>query len=213
MAKLITLVLLAIVAIVAIFVFAERAFSPTFQQCVATHQNNKQTSASDENPFSLKIAINDYVRCSARLVKVYEASITALGTIIIAAFTGTLWIATSTQARLTREAFIADKRAFVFASGIQPLYEPDVTTGHFNWRVGPIWQNSGDTPTRGLRLYTDGLLSNVPIPATFDFNQIDLAARPGPGMLGPKMSSAGGQAPHMPGTRSYPTRPFRYSER
>jgi hypothetical protein len=176
MAKLIILVLLAIVAIVAIFVFAERAFSPTFQQCVAT--SNKQASASDENLSSLKIAINNYVRCSARLVKIYEASITALATIIIAAFTGTLWIATSTQAKLTREAFIADKRAFVFASGILPLYEPDVTTGHFNWRVGPVWQNSGDTPTRGLRIYTDGLLTNVPIPAAFDSSQIDPAPAP-----------------------------------
>jgi hypothetical protein len=194
MAKLIVLVLVAFVAIAAIFIFAERAFSPTFRQCVATHQNG-----ASESPSSLKITVNDYVRCSARLVKVYEASIAALGTIIIAAFTGTLWIATSTQARLTREAFIADKRAFVFASGIQPLYEPDANTDHFNWRVGPIWQNSGDTPTQGLRIYTDGFLSNVPIPAKFDFNQIDPRALPGPGMLGPKMSSAGGQAPHMPG--------------
>ena len=198
MAKPIIWVLLAIVAIGAIFVFVERAFSPTIQQCVATHQNNKQTSAADESAFSLKIAMKDYVRCSARLVKVYEFSITALATIIIAAFTGTLWIATSTQARLTREAFIADKRAFVFASGIQSFYEPNVNTGHFNWRVGPVWQNSGDTPTRGLQIYTDGLLTNVPIPATFDFNQTDPAVPPGPGMLGPKMSSAGGQAPHMP---------------
>ena len=69
MPKLIISVLLAIVAIVVVFVFAERAFSPTFQQCVATHQNNKKTSASDENTFSLKNAIKDYVRCSARLVK------------------------------------------------------------------------------------------------------------------------------------------------
>ena len=63
MAKPIIWVLLAIFAIGAIFVFVERAFSPTFQQCVATHQNNKHESA-----FSLKIAMKDYVRCSARLV-------------------------------------------------------------------------------------------------------------------------------------------------
>jgi hypothetical protein len=69
MAKPIIWVLLAIVAIGAIFVFVERAFSPTIQQCVATHQNNKQTSAADESAFSLKIAMKDYVRCSARLVK------------------------------------------------------------------------------------------------------------------------------------------------
>jgi hypothetical protein len=199
MGKQLCLLLTTFVIIVAACVFAERAFSPTFQQCIATHQDDKQNDATEKNSSAFGVIVGSYTRCSVRLVKVYQAAITAVATLIIAAFTGTLWIATSRQAALTRDAFIADKRAFVFASGIQALYEPDTTTNHFNWRVGPIWQNSGDTPTRNMRLYTDGILTNVLMSPNFDFNQIDPAQPPGPGMLGPKMHSGGGQAPHMPG--------------
>src|SRR5215831_11678410 len=62
----------------------------------------------------------------------------------------------------SREAFVADKRAFVFASGINSFYEHDKMTGNFNWRLSPVWQNSGDTPTQNLRLYTDCFFSNAP---------------------------------------------------
>jgi hypothetical protein len=47
---------------------------------------------------------------------------------VIAAFTFTLWRATTAQFELARDAFIADKRAFVFASGIQAVYERDAAT-------------------------------------------------------------------------------------
>jgi hypothetical protein len=140
----------------------------------------------------------NYVRCTGEFLDESEGTVTAIATIVIAAFTCTLWIATSQQAQLTREAFIADKRAFVFASGVQAIYEPDVGTGHFNWRVMPIWLNSGDTSTRNLQLYSDCFLSNAPIPANFDFNYTDPIQGPGTGMLGPKVSSAAGQSPHIP---------------
>jgi hypothetical protein len=177
------------IVFVAAFVFIERSFSPTFQQCVASPEGN--------NPSLFGVTIDQYVRCTGGFVKTYEAAISALAAVIIAAFTGTLWVATSRQAALTREAFIADKRAFVFASGIQSFYEPD-PSGHFNWRIAPVWQNSGDTPTRRLRIYTDGFFSNAPISPTFDFNYIDPKSPAGTGLLGPKMPCIGGQAPHSP---------------
>ena len=158
----------------------------------------KQMAPPEKNPSAFGVTIDSYVRCTGRFVKTYEAAIAALATIIIAAFTCTLWIATSQQAQLTREAFIADKRAFVFAAGVQAMYEPDVGTGHFNWRVMPIWQNSGDTSTQDLQLYSDCFFSNAPIPANFDFNYLDPLQGPGTGMLGPKGSSAAGQSPHIP---------------
>ena len=178
MARQIALLSAILIVLLAVFVFAERTFSSSFQQCIGSQENN------EKEPSVFGITVDNYVRCTGDFVKTYEAAIGALATIMIAAFTGTLWIATSRQAQLTREAFVADKRAFVFASGIQPHDEPDVATGHFNWRLGPIWQNSGDTPTQGLQIYTDGFLSNVPISPTFDFNYIDPVAPPGPGMLG-----------------------------
>jgi hypothetical protein len=191
----IALVIGAFIILVVVFVFLESTFSSTFQQCIAAHE----AGTANDHPSVFGITVDAYFRCTGSFVKSYEAAIGALGTIIIAAFTATLWIATSRQAELTREAFIADKRAFVFASGISPFYEPDPATSHFNWRIAPTWQNSGDTPTRALRIYTDCVFSNAPIPPTFDFNYVDPNSRPGMGnMLGPKMVSIGGQAPHLP---------------
>ena len=190
--------LISIVVLLALFVAIERTSSPFFQSCITDQQETKSDTASKENPSSDGTILTRYVNCSGRFIEGHGVGITALATVIIAAFTCTLWIATSQQAQLTREAFIADKRAFVFASGIQPVFEPDIASGHFNWRIGPIWHNSGDTATQGLQIYTDGFLSNVPIPPNFDFNQINANVPPGAGMLGPKMFSAGGQAPHMP---------------
>jgi hypothetical protein len=122
MSKQIAVLLAIFVVLCALFVVVERTFSPSFQQCIA---------AAEENPSAFGVTVS-YARCTVRILQSYEAVITAVATIVIAAFTGTLWWATSRQAQLTREAFIADKRAFVFASGLQPLYEPDTTTGHFN---------------------------------------------------------------------------------
>lgn len=189
------------IVLLAILFIGEKYLSSIFQECVEQNEktNKNATSENDQAAYqTILVAVRANTRCSGEFIEAHNGAITALATIIIAAFTGTLWAATNSQAKLTREAFVADKRAFVFASGIQPLYEPNPTTGHFNWRISTVWQNSGDTPTQGLRLYSDGLLSNVPIPPTFDFNFIDPIAPPGAGMLGPKMISPAGQAPHMP---------------
>jgi len=199
MGRHIVFLLATIFVLVAAFVFVERSFSPTFKQCVATQEANESGNSPKENQSVFGATVDSYVRCTGDFVNDSGSAITAIATVIIAAFTFTLWIATKTQSELSREAFIADKRAFVFAGGIAPFYEPDVATGHFNWRIGVTWKNSGDTPTRNLRLYVDGFLSNVPISPTFDFSQASAAVPPGPGMLGPKMDGVAGQAPHMPG--------------
>src|ERR1700682_1796652 len=98
------------------FVGFERAFSPIFQICVTQNQNTDANKTAKENPTALSTAIQTYVRCTGEFVDAHSPAITAVATIIIAAFTGTLWVATSRQAQLTGEALIADKRAFVFRS-------------------------------------------------------------------------------------------------
>lgn len=189
---------LALAIILMVFIACERLFSPSFKECIAKHQTYDESNSAKENPSGFLGAITAYAECSGDFIDKNNGSITALATIIIAAFTATLWRATTAQGILAREAFIADKRAFVFPSGITPFYEPDAATGHFNWRIGVTWQNSGDTPTRQLRFYVDGLLTNAPITPSYDFNYIDPRATPGPGMLGPKTPGSAGQAPHMP---------------
>jgi hypothetical protein len=59
-------------------------------------------------------------------------NISALATVVIAAFTITLWVATSRQAGLTREALIANKRAFVYAVNIFQSFDYDKATKLYN---------------------------------------------------------------------------------
>jgi hypothetical protein len=103
----------------------------------------------------------------------------------------------SNQGELTKEALIADKRAFVFASGINPFWELDKRSGTYHWRIRPVWRNAGDTPTRRLRLYTDCEIRNSSLPENFRF--VDGAIPAGAGLLGPRQESMGGAAPLLPG--------------
>jgi hypothetical protein len=191
------LLLVVTLAILSGFVVFERSFSQPFAQCVAGHQNEKGQTPPKEDGTFLGLTVNRYTWCSGDFVESNKDAITALATLIIAVFTATLWIATNNQATITRHAFIAQKRAFVFATGIRGLYEPDQSgNGLWNWRLSPIWQNSGDTATRGLRFYCDCLLSNSAMPPTFPLEYVDPAVGFGSGMMGPKFSSPAGQAPH-----------------
>src|SRR5436190_374383 len=130
MRRQVAFLLATLILFVLALVFVERVFSPSFQQCINQNNSTKAGTADKETNAPSSTTIFNYVRCTGEFLDQSEGTVTAIATIVIAAFTCTLWIATSQQALLTREAFIADKRAFVFASGIQPLYEPDVTTGH-----------------------------------------------------------------------------------
>ena len=126
----------------------------------------------------------------------HGTGITALATLVIAAFTGTLWRATSLQASLSRNAIIADKRAFVFATNIQQYWDRNAA-GEYLWRFRPIWQNSGDTTTKQLRIYTECEVRNSELPLGFDFTRVRYAV--GSGMAAPKGIFVGGLAPPYPG--------------
>ena len=136
----------------------------------------------------------DIWRCTGHFIDKNDSIILALAT---ALFTIVLVVVTNRQARLTKEALIADKRSFVFADGIKPEWHLDRGSGQYHWRFRPAWRNSGDTPTKGLTIYTDCELRNSLLPSGYNFNQTRLA--PGTGMLGPKTQMFGGLAPHIPG--------------
>jgi hypothetical protein len=122
--------------------------------------------------------------------------ITAAATAAIAVFTIVLVLVTNRQAKLTKQALIVDKRAFVFAAGFNPEWILDATTGHYLWKFRPVWQNSGDTATKGLNFYVDAELRNSTLPPNFNF--VEGTVPPGPGMLGPKSSAVAGNAPLLP---------------
>jgi hypothetical protein len=135
--------------------------------------------------------LSAYVECSGAFLDHHGTAVTAVATIVIAAFTGTLWFATIQSTELARESFTADKRPFVFAMGLNGFWEREKTTGQYNWRFRPLWQNSGDTPSKNLRIHTGCELRNAPLPVGFNFNQ----AREGTGLLPPKAPLSGGLAP------------------
>lgn len=126
----------------------------------------------------------------------YGAAITVLATLVIAIFTIVLALCTTWQARLTREAMLVDKRAFVFAVGLDPLHEPDEGTGLYNWRFRPLLRNSGDTPTKNMTFHTGYALRDTPLPPEFNFDYA--TDKIGKGMLPPKFNISGSQAPDLP---------------
>ena len=81
----------------------------------------------------------------------YTLVLTAF-TAALAISTGFLWWETRQARRLTKDAMVIDNRAFVFATGFTPNWEFDAH-GVLAWRFHPEWMNSGDTPTKNLRLY------------------------------------------------------------
>jgi hypothetical protein len=104
-------------------------------------------------------------------------------------------LVTNRQAKLTKEALVADKRAFVFAESLFSYWE-NGQNGTYNWRFRPVWKNSGDTPTKRLEIHTNCELRNSPLPDGFDFNYA--TSNVGGGLLGPRDSSTGGLAPNYP---------------
>lgn len=94
---------------------------------------------------------------------------------------------------IARDAMIAGERAFVFAIGVDSFWERDKETNDFHWRFRPRWHNSGDTPTKNLNIYTDGILSDSCLPPDFKFPEPK--DPPGTGLLAPKMTQHGGLWP------------------
>lgn len=185
---------LAIFAVfVGMYVLFERALAPSFQQCIAEKPADKEGTPPKEDQPGFVSVVASYGTCSGRFIEAHGGGITALATIVIAAFTVTLWVATSRQASLTREALIVDKRAFVFASVLNPVWEIDAATQKYNWRLRPTWQNSGDTPTKDLRIFVACEIRNSVLPDGFDFRQ--MTGGDGTGLLGPKASNLGGVGP------------------
>ena len=127
------------------FIAIERGFSLSFNRCLNPEGENAAAGFGS--------AVSSYASCTGTFVDVNSGGITALATLVIAAFTATLWGATSRRARLTREAFVADQRAFVFATSFRQLWESDKTTGLCNWRLRPVLRNSGATPTKNMATY------------------------------------------------------------
>lgn len=96
---------------------------------------------------------------------------------------------------IAREAMIAGERAFVFAVGVSPLWEHDITSNSYNWRFRPIIKNFGDTPTRKMTMHTRVEVRSVSLPKGFDFDY--QTSQTGTGLLAPNTDGLGSLAPPM----------------
>jgi hypothetical protein len=181
------LFVLILLIFLGLFFLVESQFSSVFSTCLAAEGGQLARS---------------HLRCTGKFIDENTAALTAIGTLVIAAFTGTLWMATSRQARLASDTLIANQRAFVFVPNISPLWELDNATGLYNWRLRPVLRNTGDTPTRNMTMYVECEIRNNPIPDQYSFTpQAQNAAT---GTIPPKFELAGGQAPRMPGAAITP---------
>ncbi len=187
------LIAFALFVVATTLLIGAREFSSKFQECQA--KQYAETSAP-EHPERLSQFIVRRViasRCTARYIRRENAAITAIATLLIAAFTGTLWMATSRQAQLTREALIADKKAFVFVTTFNQTWTKDEITGVYAWQFRPVLRNSGDTPTRGMRTYVNCEILDSRLPDGFDFTAVE--ANVITGTIPPKFELQGGLAP------------------
>jgi len=166
--------------------------SATFQTCIGQSQESGAKQPSEQSVSILAVA-GAYRDCLGRFVGENDAAITAISTVIIAIFTLVLAGVTDRQARLTKEALVQDRRAFVSAIGFTQYFESDPATGNYNWRFRPTLVNSGETPTNNLTMYVQCAIRNSVLPAGFDFDAN--SGPPGNGLLGPKATSQGGIAP------------------
>lgn len=114
--------LVSMIVLLTSFVASERAFSPSFQVCISTDKNADKSSTSKKEPSSFGVTVTQYVRCTGRFIDSHGVGITALASIIIAAFTGTLWVATSRQATLTKIAAEAAKQSADALPAIERCY-------------------------------------------------------------------------------------------
>jgi hypothetical protein len=175
-----------------LFIVLERNFSPSFEACI----NHDRETTADSTTLGV------YVHCTGTFIADNNGAITALATLVIAAFTATLWFATNRQAELTKEAFIADKRAFIFATGFNLAWEQDKATGQYNWRFRPVLRNSGGTPTKTMEMYVACEVRNAALPPGYKFTpQVHNIAR---AVMPPMFELQGGLAPQIPGAAITP---------
>jgi hypothetical protein len=193
MLKQATYFLASIIALLVIFVAAERTSSPFFEHCIAEQQNAKSDAATKDQPSGYGTTLTSYVNCSGQFIERHGVGFTALATFMIAAFTCTLWLASSKQAELTKEALIADKAAFAFPVNYSQYWELDALTGHYNWRFRPTWRNSGDTAAKDVMIHVECEIRNTRFPVGYKFNYA-ITNEPR-GFLAPHVDNVGGTAP------------------
>ena len=151
--------LLILSGLIAAFVFLENSFSPRFQQCVTQHSQIDSANPSENQTAGFGVRLTAYAQCTGDFIDANDGTITALATAIIAAFTFTLWRATSEQGRLTRmaidDARKSNKRELrAYLSVVIGGADYQDRETNFKFAGYPILKNNGRTPAYNVRYWS-----------------------------------------------------------
>jgi hypothetical protein len=91
--------LVAVVLGLAILFWGEKTFAPSFQSCVIEQSNNTGVDPAKNYYGSVRVVVSNYTVCTVHLIDTHAPLFTAVASFVIAAFTGTLWIATTRMLR------------------------------------------------------------------------------------------------------------------
>jgi hypothetical protein len=97
---------------ITIFVWAENQIAPSFQACMSQNASEQRGEGSKNNSDGVAAIVKAQSICSLRLIDRHNGFFAALAALIVAAFTFTLWVATSKQAGLTLESLKLAREEF-----------------------------------------------------------------------------------------------------
>jgi len=87
-------------------------------------------------------------------------------------------------------------RAFVFPVNIFSHWVNLEDIDQYGWRMRPVWQNSGATPTKNLKIHAWGELRDSRLPDGFDFDASSQEiGSVGSGLIPPRLTLHGGLVP------------------
>jgi hypothetical protein len=97
---------------ITIFIWAENQIAPSFQTCISQNASEQSGEVSKNNSDGIASVVKAQSICSLRLIDRHNGFFAALAALIVAAFTFTLWVATSKQAGLTFESLKLAREEF-----------------------------------------------------------------------------------------------------
>lgn len=87
-------------------------------------------------------------------------------------------VAARDNADVAKLSMVASDRAYIHYNGCRWISHHDNSDGHVFWRVRAIWINSGNTPTRKMKVHVERELRDDELPLDFPFASPEQAPKP-----------------------------------
>ncbi len=147
----------------ALFVLAEHSLSPVFQKCVDEYESEEIAKSPNYKPAAFgSVVIGANVRCGGEFADRHGGGITALATLMIAAFTLTLWLTTSAQVQIAKNALELLERAYLDVDITHIMVGEQQLAYRTGRAVKVVWQlqNLGRTVASVIELHQEIRFSN-----------------------------------------------------